>query len=90
MNQGPFFMYGEVCARYSDVTYRGQENLSCYYYTWQAPQNLLDKWDGSQSYWDTQVLFDKDIGGTGVDDHQMALCESDNAPTPTSDLIPLW
>ena len=85
LNQAPFFMYGEVCARYSDVTYRGQDNLSCYYYTWQAPQDLLDKWDGSQKYWDTQVLFDKANGGTGVDDHQMALCESDNAPTPTSD-----
>ena len=85
LNKAPFFMYGEVCARYSDVTYRGQENLSCYYYTWQAPKDLLDKWDGSQSYWDTQVLFDKANGGTGVDDHQMALCESDNAPTPTSD-----
>ena len=85
LNQAPFFMYGEVCARYSDVTYRGQDNLSCYYYTWQAPKDLLDKWDGSQKYWDTQVLFDKANGGTGVDDHQMALCESDNAPTPTSD-----
>ena len=85
LNQAPFFMYGEVCARYSDVTYRGQDNLSCYYYTWEAPQDLLDKWDGSQKYWDTQVLFDKANGGTGVDDHQMALCESDNAPTPTSD-----
>ena len=85
LNKAPFFMYGEVCARYSDVTYRGQDNLSCYYYTWQAPKDLLDKWDGSQSYWDTQVLFDKANGGTGVDDHQMALCESDNAPTPTSD-----
>ena len=85
LNKAPFFMYGEVCARYSEITYRSQENLSCYYYTWQAPKNLLDKWDGSQSYWDTQVLFDKANGGTGVDDHQMALCESDNAPTPTSD-----
>ena len=85
LNKAPFFMYGEVCARYSDVTYRGQDNLSCYYYTWKAPQDLLDKWDGSQKYWDTQVLFDKANGGTGVDDHQMALCESDNAPTPTSD-----
>ena len=85
LNKAPFFMYGEVCARYSDVTYRGQDNLSCYYYTWEAPQDLLDKWDGSQKYWDTQVLFDKANGGTGVDDHQMALCESDDAPTPTSD-----
>ena len=85
LNQAPFFMYGEVCARYSEITYRGQENLSCYYYTWQAPKDLLDKWDGSQSYWDTQEIYDKGNGGTGVDDHQMALCESDNAPTPTSD-----
>ena len=85
LNKAPFFMYGEVCARYSDVTYRGQDNLSCYYYTWEAPKDLLDKWDGSQKYWDTQVLFDKANGGIGVDDHQMALCESDNAPTPTSD-----
>ena len=85
LNKAPFFMYGEVCARYSEITYRGQENLSCYYYTWQAPKTLLDKWDGSQSYWDTQVLFDKANGGTGVDDHQMALCELDKDPTPTSD-----
>ena len=28
LNKAPFFMYGEVCARYSDVTYRGQDNLS--------------------------------------------------------------
>ncbi len=84
LNQAPFFMYGEVCARYSEITYRGQENLSCYYYTWQAPKNLLDKWDGSQEYWDTQVIFDKGNGGTGVDDKQMALCESDKDATPIS------
>ena len=84
LNQAPFFMYGEVCARYSDITYRDQENLSCYYYTWQAPKNLLDKWDGSQKYWDTQVIFDKGNGGTGTDDHQMALCESDKDATPIS------
>ena len=84
LNKAPFFMYGEVCARYSEITYRGQENLSCYYYTWQAPKNLLDKWDGSQEYWDTQVIFDKGNGGTGTDDHQMALCESDKDATPIS------
>ena len=84
LNKAPFFMYGEVCARYSEITYRGQENLSCYYYTWQAPKNLLDKWDGSQKYWDTQVIFDKGNGGTGVDDKQMALCESDKDATPIS------
>ena len=84
LNGAPFFMYGEVCARFGGVTYRGQDNLSPYYYTWKAPQNLLDKWDGSQKYWDTQVIFDKGNGGTGVDDKQMALCESDKDATPIS------
>ena len=55
LNKAPFFMYGEVCARYSSVQYRGQDNLSPYYYTWKAPKDLMDQWDGSQKYWDTQV-----------------------------------
>ena len=81
LNQAPFFMYGEVCARFGGVTYRGQDNLSCYYYTWNAPQTLLDKWDGSASYWDSQVIME----GDGYDAHQMKLCESDNANSPESD-----
>ena len=79
LNQAPFFMYGEVCARFGDVTYRNQDNLSCYYYTWKAPQTLLDKWDGSASYWDSQVIKEGDMDG-----HQMPLCESDNAASPVS------
>lgn len=80
LNQAPFFMYGEVCARFGEVQYRGQDNLSCYYYTWQAPQNLLNAWDGSASYWDSQVIME----GQGYDDHQMKLCESDKASSPES------
>ena len=81
LNKAPFFMYGEVCSRYSDVQYRGQDNLSPYYYSWQAPQNLMDQFDGSQSYWDTQEIYDR---GTGYDDKLMPLCEKDNANSPES------
>ena len=81
LNQAPFFMYGEVCARFGGVQYRGQDNLSPYYYTWKAPQNLMDQFDGSQSYWDTQEIYDR---GTGYDDKLMPLCEKDKANSPES------
>ena len=81
MNKAPFFMYGEVCSRYSGVQYRGQDNLSPFYYTWKAPQNLMDQFDGSQAYWDTQEIYDT---GSGYDDKLMPLCEKDNANSPES------
>ena len=81
LNKAPFFMYGEVCARFGSVQYRGQDNLSPYYYTWNAPQNLMDQFDGSQSYWDTQEIYDS---GTGYDAKLMPLCEKDNANSPES------
>ena len=81
LNKAPFFMYGEVCARFGSVQYRGQDNLSPYYYTWNAPQNLMDQFDGSQSYWDTQEIYDS---GTGYDAKLMPLCEKDNADSPES------
>ena len=81
LNKAPFFMYGEVCARFGGVTYRGQDNLSPYYYTWKAPQDLMDQFDGSQSYWDTQEIFDR---GSGLDAKLMPLCEKDNAASPES------
>ena len=56
LNKAPFFMYGEVCTRGHDATYRGQANLSCYFYTWKSDESLMNQWDGSQSYWDSQVL----------------------------------
>ena len=81
LNKAPFFMYGEVCARFGEVQYRGQDNLSPYYYTWKAPQNLMDSFDGSQSYWDTQEIYDS---GTGYDAKLMPLCEKDKANSPES------
>lgn len=73
LNKAPFFMYGEVCTRMNDVTYRGQANLSCYFYTWKSDQSLLDAWDGSQSYWDSQVLPE---GAEPVGPQQLCLKET--------------
>ena len=56
LNQAPFFMYGEVCTRGHDATYRGQANLSCYFYTWKSDEKLMNEWNGSQSFWDGKVL----------------------------------
>lgn len=56
LNGCPFYMFGECCARYSEVTYRGHANLSSYYYTWQSPAELLDAWNTDASWWDSQVL----------------------------------
>ena len=56
LNKAPFFMYGEVCTRGHEATYRGQPNLSCYFYTWKSDESLMNQWDGSQSFWDSQVL----------------------------------
>ena len=81
LNKAPFFMYGEVCARFGGVQYRGQDNLSPYYYTWKAPKDLMDGFDGSQTYWDTQEIYDS---GTGYDAKLMPLCEKDNADSPES------
>ena len=73
LNKAPFFMYGEVCTRMNDVTYRGQANLSCYFYTWKSDDALLNKWDGSKSYWDSQVLPE---GAEPVGPQQLCLEET--------------
>ena len=73
LNQAPFFMYGEVCTRMNDVTYRGQANLSCYFYTWKSDEALLNKWDGSKRYWDSQVIPE---GSEPVGPQQLCLEET--------------
>ena len=73
LNKAPFFMYGEVCTRMNDVTYRNQPNLSCYFYTWKSDDALLNKWDGSKSYWDSQILPE---GAEPVGPQQLCLKET--------------
>ena len=84
LNKAPFFMYGEVCTRMNDVTYRGQANLSCYFYTWKSDQSLLKDWNGSQSYWDSQVLPE---GAEPVGPQQLCLQETTSPKSQNAKMI---
>ena len=76
LNGCPFYMFGEVCARFQgSVVYRNQPNLSCYFYTWKSDQSLIDEFnrESSPEWWDTQTLpegHDTPVG-------PMAVCEKD-------------
>ena len=86
-NNGPFFMYGEVCARARDVTYRNQKNLSPYYYTWKETKNYA--WDTSETSWDNIVVMEGEKGNhtnvTSVD--ASAVDDSGDSNLPNSDNV---
>ena len=84
LNQAPFFMYGEVCTRMNDVTYRGQANLSCYFYTWKSDNSLLDAWNGSKSYWDSQELPE---GAEPVGPQELCLKETTSPKSENAKMI---
>lgn len=52
----PFYMFGECCARYSEVIYRGQHCLSSHFYTWKSPESLLNEWNSDPTWWDEQFV----------------------------------
>ena len=76
-NGGPFFMFGECCARFGQVIYRDQHNLSSHFYTWKSEQSLIDKYKShsSQSWWDTQNLKEGHDSPVGP----MIDCESEKS-----------
>ncbi len=86
-NGGDFFMYGEVCARERNVTYRNHENCSPYYYTWKESKDYA--WDTSETSWNGIVVPEGSKGShtnitsvdaQGVDDQDdSSLRESTNA-----------
>lgn len=49
----PFYMFAEVCARYSTILYREHANLSTFYYTWAESKNYA--WDNNAASWDDLV-----------------------------------
>ena len=59
-NGGPFFMYGEVCARERNVTYRNHENCSPYYYTWKESKSY--DWEYSDTSWNGITVMEGEYG----------------------------
>ena len=49
----PFYMFAEVCARYSSILYRDQACLSPFYYTWAESKSY--SWDTNESSWNSLV-----------------------------------
>lgn len=47
----PFYMFAEVCARYSSILYRDQACLSPFYYTW--AENKTYSWDSNENSWNS-------------------------------------
>ena len=83
LNGCPFFMFGECCARYSDVTYRDQPNLSSYFYTWKSPQSILDQWNDDPTYWDNIEILEGNDNTYG----NMNLCLEEPSEQRTSDNV---
>ncbi len=86
-NGGPFFMYGEVCARDRNVTYRNHQNCSPYFYTWKESKDYA--WDYSETSWDDVVVIDHGRGdhiNIKSQDQQGEDYHGDvDSSTPTSD-----
>jgi glycosidase len=59
-NGGPFLMYGEVCARERNVTYRNTQYASPYFYTWKETKNYA--WDTSETSWDKIAVKEGELG----------------------------
>lgn len=59
-NGGPFFMYGEVCSRDRNVTYRNHENCSPYFYTWKESADY--EWSYDTESWNGIVVKEGDFG----------------------------
>ena len=57
LNNCPFFIYGEVCARYHKVTYMNIPALSSYFYTWQSPETLTTHWNDYATFWDNKEIY---------------------------------
>lgn len=84
LNGCPFYMYGECCQRYQGtVVYRGQPNLSSYFYTWKSDPALVSEFKtmSDADWWRGQTLAEGHDTPVGP----MAVCEKDTEDKPRSD-----
>ena len=55
-NGGEFFMFAEVCARYTQIWYREQPALSVPFYTWKESKEYA--WDSNPDSWNNLTIFE--------------------------------
>ena len=70
-NGAPFFMYAEVCSRFTSWWYRNQPALSCPFYTWKE-QKQYD-WDYDAASWNTLTIPNNE--STDFEHVNMKSCE---------------
>lgn len=77
----PFYMFAEVCARYTSIWYRDQPNLSPLYYTWKESKTYA--WDENPASWDNIVALEGDGCNTHTN-HKSVQQSASDASQPTS------
>ena len=77
----PFYMFAEVCARYTGIWYREQPNLSPLYYTWKESKTYA--WDENPASWDNIVALEGDVCNTHTN-HKSVQQSASDASKPTS------
>lgn len=83
LNQAPFYMFGECCARYGGVIYRGQHVLSSHYYTWKSDPALVAEWKTFTADWWANQVVPEGASPLG----NMLTCEKDPATVHDSDNV---
>ena len=83
----PFYMFAEVCSRYTSIWYREHPNLSPLYYTWAESRDYA--WDDTAESWYDIVAWEGDMCNTHQNHkscQQQAVDDLDNkSAQPTSD-----
>lgn len=83
LNQAPFYMFGECCARYGGVIYRGQHVLSSHYYTWKSDPALVAEWKTFTADWWANQVVPEGASPLG----NMLTCEKDPGTVHDSDNV---
>ncbi|MDE7413784.1 MAG: starch-binding protein [Muribaculaceae bacterium] len=85
LNHGstPFYMFGECCARYSQVIYQGKHVLSSHYYTWKSDPALINEWKQYDADWWAQQNVPEGAAPLG----NMVTCTKDPSTAHNSDNV---
>lgn len=85
----PFFMYAEVCARFTSWWYRNQPALSCPFYTWKEQKQY--EWDYNSASWEglrvpsNESTDFEHVNMKSCEQHYRDNNEGTEAQQPTSD-----
>lgn len=84
LGNAPFYMFGEVCARFGGVTYRDQPNLSPYYYTWTSAPSISEQWNNDATWWDKEFVRE---GANPLGNMTLCLKEPNEQPTSNNAIL---